>query len=659
MSTRAVPASALRMPGFDQQLDRYWIVPNSAPMLLRLRNIQLAYGNQPLLDNATITLRAGERVTLTGRNGSGKTTLMRIIAGEIEPDSMQREARPDLRIARLQQEVPADLAGAVYDVVAAGLGAAGAALARFHELTARLSAGEDVMATLAKAQAAVDAVDGWSLNTQVETVLSQLHLGPDWRFETLSGGQKRRVLLARALVRNPDLLLLDEPTNHLDIETIAQLEATLREWSGTLLFVTHDRAFLRALATRIVDLDRGRLLSYPGDYERYLSAKEKALEDEASANAAFDKRLAQEEAWIRQGVKARRKRNQGRVRALKAMRAERRQRRERMGTAHLAAQEIERSGKHVILAENVSHAWGDKAIVANLSTLIQRGDKVGILGPNGCGKTTLLRLLLGQLTPDSGHIKLGTNLDIAHFDQHRAGIDDNLSVMDNVAGGRSAITINGQSRHIIGYLQDFLFSPKRARAPVTALSGGERNRLLLAKLFTRPANLLVMDEPTNDLDVETLELLEEQLVQYDGTLLLVSHDRAFIDNVVTSTLVFEGNAQVNEYVGGYSDWLRQRPQPRPESSAPKPAPPAATTQAKATPAPRLTSAQRKELRALPDQIEAIEARIADIEATLAAPGFYEQAPARVREVTAKLASAEAELETAMARWEALELQASG
>src|SRR5699024_6909303 len=346
-------------------------------------------------------------------------------------------------------------------------------------------------------------------------------------------------------------------------------------------------------------------------------------------------------------------------RALKAMRAERRQRRERMGTAHLAAQEIERSGKHVILAENVSHAWGDKAIVANLSTLIQRGDKVGILGPNGCGKTTLLRLLLGQLTPDSGHIKLGTNLDIAHFDQHRAGIDDNLSVMDNVAGGRSAITINGQSRHIIGYLQDFLFSPKRARAPVTALSGGERNRLLLAKLFTRPANLLVMDEPTNDLDVETLELLEEQLVQYDGTLLLVSHDRAFIDNVVTSTLVFEGNAQVNEYVGGYSDWLRQRPQPRPESSAPKPAPPAATTQAKATPAPRLTSAQRKELRALPDQIEAIEARIADIEATLAAPGFYEQAPARVREVTAKLASAEAELETAMARWEALELQASG
>jgi len=622
-------------------------------MLIRLRDIQLTYGHQPLLDHADISLSAGERVALTGRNGSGKSTLMRIIAGEIEADRMQSETKPDVRIARLQQDVPAALSGPVYDVVAAGLGEAGAAVARFHELTKRMSAGEDVIDALARAQAAVDAVDGWNLGPQVETTLSRLHLDAEWHFEHLSGGQKRRVLLARALVKNPDLLLLDEPTNHLDIDAIAQLETIMREWPGALLFITHDRAFLRALATRIVDLDRGRLVSYPGDYDRYLAAKAKALEEEEQDNAAFDKRLAQEEAWIRQGIKARRTRNEGRVRALKAMRNERRQRRERIGKANITTQDAARSGKHVILAENVRYAWGDKPIIGHLSTLIQRGDKVGIIGPNGCGKTTLLKLLLGQLTPDSGRIKLGTNLDIAHFDQHRAAIDDSMSVMDNVGGGRTSITINGKTKHVISYLQDFLFSPKRARAPVHVLSGGERNRLLLAKLFTQPANLLVMDEPTNDLDVETLELLEERLMQYAGTLLLVSHDRAFVDNVVTSTLVFEQDQRVNEYVGGYSDWLRQRPAPAPEAkktvaAAPQPAPKAAAKTS------RLSNAERRELGALPGRIDKIEVRIARIEAQLAEPGFYEQPAAKIKQVTDQLAAAQDELEAAFSRWEQLE-----
>src|SRR5699024_2366219 len=462
--------------------------------------------------------------------------------------------------------------------------------------------------------------------------LSRLALHADWPFETLSGGLKRRVLLARALVRNPDLLLLDEPTNHLDIAAITQLEAIMRDWPGALLFITHHRALLRALATRIVDLDRGRLVSYPGDYDRYLADKDKALTDEANAAAAFDKRLAQEEVWIRQGIKARRTRNQGRVRALEAMRAQRRQRRERIGSARISPQEVTRSGKHVVLAENVRFAHGDRVIINNLTTLIQRGDKVGILGPNGCGKTTLLQLLLGRLTPDSGRIKLGTNLDIAHFDQHRAGIDEQLNVVDNVGGGRTSIRINGRQKHVISYLQDFLFSPQRARAPVHMLSGGERNRLLRAKLFPNPANLLVMDEPTDDLDVETLELLEERLMQYEGTLLLVSHDRAFIDNIVTSTLVFEDGQNVNEYIGGYSDWLRQRPEPQadqPTITAKRDKPVANASRPPA--GPRLSSAERKELRALPDRIEQIEARIGTIEAQLAAPGFYEQSQEHIRQ----------------------------
>ncbi len=619
-------------------------------MLIQLRNLRLAYGTHPLLDDTEIALAAGERVALLGRNGSGKSTLIRIISGEIEADEVKIDAQPGLRVARLEQEVPAALAGAVYDVVAAGLGDVGAALARFHDLTQRLSNGEDVIDAFSRAQAAVEAVDGWTLGPRVEATLTRLNLDGDWRFEDLSGGQKRRVLLARALVSEPGLLLLDEPTNHLDIEAIAQLEEIMLNWPGALLFITHDRAFLRRLATRIVDLDRGKLVSYPGNYDRFLADKAKALDDEANANALFDKRLAQEEVWIRQGIKARRTRNEGRVRALKAMREQRRARRETMGTANLITQDAARSGKHVVLAENISYQWGDRPIVNNLSTLIQRGDKVGIIGPNGCGKTTLIRLLLGQLTPDHGTIKLGTNLDIAHFDQHRAALDDNISVLDNVGQGRTSIEVNGQQKHVMSYLQDFLFSPQRARSPTHVLSGGERNRLLLAKLFTRPANLLVMDEPTNDLDVETLELLEERLTDFDGTLLLVSHDRAFIDNVVTSTLVFEGQGRINEYVGGYSDWLRQRPRrpaatgkPAKVPTAPKPA--STTT---------LSTADRKELRDLPDRIERIEARIAALEAQLTEPGFYEQAPEIVKRTSNALAAAEAELEAALERWETLE-----
>ncbi|MGB7756371.1 MAG: ATP-binding cassette domain-containing protein [Salinisphaera sp.] len=623
-------------------------------MLLQLRELSLSYGVEVLLDRAELSIAAGERVALVGRNGTGKSTLMRIVAGELEPDQVKRETKPGLKISRLEQEVPAATHGSVYEVTAAGLGAAGEAVARFHDLAARLSAGEDVMDAFSKAQSDVEAHDGWTLAQQVEATLSRLKLDPDADFTALSGGQKRRVLLARALVSEPDLLLLDEPTNHLDIAAIAQLEEILMNWNGALLFITHDRAFLRNLATRIIDLDRGRLTSWPGDYDKFLENKDKALADEDKANAEFDKRLAQEESWIRQGIKARRTRNEGRVRALKAMRAERAQRRERTGTANIVTQDAARSGKNVIVAEKVAYAWGDKPIVTNLTTTIQRGDKVGIIGPNGAGKTTLIRLLLGQLEPDAGTIKLGTNLDIAHFDQHRAALDDNISVLDNVAGGRSSVTINGQDRHVMSYLGDFLFSPKRARSPTHVLSGGERNRLLLAKLFTRPANLLVMDEPTNDLDVETLELLEERLTNFDGTLLLVSHDRDFLDNVVTSSLVMEGDGRVGDYVGGYSDYLRQRPaDPTPNATPNKPA---AAPAAKPRIESALSTAERKELRDLPKRIEKLEAELAASEAKFGAPGFYDRDPAEIKKATEAHAAIEARLDAAFERWETLEGQ---
>ena len=620
-------------------------------MLITLRDIQLAFGGPALLDGVELRIDAGERVVLVGRNGSGKSTLMQVVAGEITPDDGRIERKPGLRVARLEQAVPAKLTGTVYDLVADGLGQAGAALRAFHALSARAAAGDDVVEALGAAQQAVDDAGGWDAGARIEATIDRLQLDADAEVTTLSGGRKRRALLARALVAQPDLLLLDEPTNHLDIDSIRQLEAALLDWSGAVLLVTHDRAFLRALATRIVELDRGRLTSWPGNYDTYLARKAKALEDEATANALFDKQLAQEEVWIRQGIKARRTRNEGRVRALQAMRRERAERRERQGTAALKIQDAAASGKRVAVVEDIHYAWDDTPVVRGFSTVIQRGDKIGIIGPNGAGKTTLIKLLLGQLQPDAGRVTLGTRLDIAHFDQHRQALDDKLNALDNVAQGRSSITVNGQPRHIISYLQDFLFTPERARGPITKLSGGERNRLLLAKLFAQPANLLVMDEPTNDLDVETLELLEDLLVQYSGTLLLVSHDRAFIDNVVTSTLVFEGDGRIGDYVGGYTDSLRQR---RAAPAAERPSKPA-PSQRPAPPVDRKAEqAKRKELAALPGRIERLEAEIAGIHAQMAEPDFFTRDVAAADAAQDRLSALEAELESAFARWEALE-----
>ena len=619
-------------------------------MLINLRAVQLAFGGPPLLDGIDLRIESGERVVLVGRNGSGKSTLMQVIEGSLTPDDGQIERKPGLRIARLVQAVPADMGGSVYDIVAEGLGQAGRALREFHALSLRLGAGEDVMAALSEAQQAVDDANAWDAGARIDATIDRLNLDADADFEALSGGRKRRVLLAQALVAQPDLLLLDEPTNHLDIDSIAQLEATLLGWSGALLLITHDRAFLRALATRIVELDRGQLTSWPGDYDNYLARKAKALEDEATANALFDKKLAQEEVWIRQGIKARRTRNEGRGRALKALRVERAERRERQGVAKLNAQDATASGKRVAVVEHVSYAWDSEPVVRDFSTLIQRGDKIGIIGPNGAGKTTLIKLLLGQLRPDSGTVTLGTKLDVAHFDQHRAALDESLNALDNVAQGRSSITVNGKDRHIISYLQDFLFTPERARGPITKLSGGERNRLLLAKLFAQPANLLVMDEPTNDLDVETLELLEDLLVNYNGTLLLVSHDRAFIDNVVTSTLVFEGDGHIGDYVGGYTDSLKHRQPPR--AGTPK----LGKTQASpkpSKPTTKLSSAEQKELRQLPGRIEALEQQTEALHAQMAQPGFFDDATAAAK-VQRELDAVEASIEQAMVRWEELE-----
>jgi len=626
--------------------------------LVTLREIQLGFGGEPLLDGVNLNIEPGERIALIGRNGVGKSTLMKLLSGELHPDDGEIVRRPSLKVARLTQEVPEGFQGPVFDLVAGGLEEVGALISRWHHLSHALEGGDDerLVAELAEVQHALEAADGWQLEQKVERVVSRLSLDPELAFETLSGGLKRRVLLARALVQDPDLLLLDEPTNHLDIESIEWLEGFLEGYAASLLFVTHDRRFLRRLATRILELDRGCLSDWPGDYDNFLRRKEEALHAEAQENARFDKKLAEEEVWIRQGIKARRTRNEGRVRALKAMREERRRRREQMGTAHLRLEEAERSGKLVVEAEQISYSWDGWPLVRDFSTVIMRGDKVGLIGPNGVGKTTLLQLLLGRLQPDSGRVRLGTRLEVAYFDQLRAGIDEEQSVQDNVGGGSEKVTINGQSKHIIAYLKDFLFTPERARTPVKALSGGERNRLLLAKLFTRPANVLVMDEPTNDLDTETLELLEELLVNYQGTLLLVSHDRDFLDHVVTSSLVFEGGGRISEYVGGYSDWLLQRSQ----AKAPEAKPAARKSEAAAKPdhaakrPAKLSYKDQRELDMLPSRIEALEAELEQIDARLADPEFYRQAGEEIAVATARREEVSAELSHAYARWESLE-----
>jgi ATP-binding cassette subfamily F protein uup len=626
--------------------------------LMTLRNVTLAFGGPPLLDGVNLQIEPGERLCLVGRNGTGKSTLMKLLNGELLADSGEVVRDQGLRVARLTQEVPHDIAGAVFDVVAEGLGRAGTLLAEYHHVSQQLASGDEkLMSKLERIQQELEALDGWLLNQKVESVISRLNLPAETNFAALSGGLKRRVLLARELVREPDLLLLDEPTNHLDIEAIAWLEEFLLGWNGTLLFITHDRMFLQKLATRIIELDRGQLTSWPGDYETYLKRKEEALEAEAQQNALFDKRLAQEEAWIRQGIKARRTRNEGRVRALKVMRTERGDRRERTGSAKIATQGAERSGKMVIEASGIGFQYAGKPLFRDFSTTIMRGDKIGILGPNGSGKTTLLQVLLGKLAPQQGTVKLGTKLEIAYFDQHRAQLDEEASVLDNVAEGSDRVEINGQSKHIMGYLQDFLFTPERARSPVRSLSGGERNRLLLAKLFTKPSNLLVMDEPTNDLDVETLDLLEELLLDYPGTLLLVSHDRAFINNVVTSTIAFEGEGQLQEYVGGYDDWVRQRQLPSVVERSEKvktPAVDASKVNAVPEKKAKLSYKDQRELDALPKRIEELEAEVAVLHGRMAEPAFYQQGEEAMNTIRERLEAVEQELADVYERWESLE-----
>ena len=626
--------------------------------LLSLKQITVSFGGPNLLDKVDFQLDRGERVCLVGRNGAGKSTLMKLIAGELTADGGEILGQ-GLKIARLEQEVPAGTEGSVFDVVAKGLGDIAPLLIEYHHVIHQLEtdSSDKVLAALEKAQHKLEAVDGWSVEQRVEAVISRLSLEPDVEFSTLSGGMKRRVLLAQALVKEPDILLLDEPTNHLDISSITWLEEFLNSYGGTILFITHDRTFLQALATRIVQLDRGKLVSFPGDYANYLQRREAMLEEEAQQNALFDKKLAQEEVWIRQGIKARRTRNEGRVRALEQLRRERSQRREKLGNVKMQLQDAERSGKLVIDGEHLTQSYDGRVLFKDFSTIIQRGDRIGVIGPNGCGKSTLLSILLGRVKPESGEVKLGTTLEVAYFDQLRSQLDENISVVDNVGQGRDYVEVNGASKHVIGYLQDFLFTPERARTPVRSLSGGERNRLLLAKLFTQPANLLVMDEPTNDLDAETLDLLEDLLMNYKGTLLLVSHDRTFLNNVATSTIVFDDDGEVREYVGGYDDWVHQRQQDKQAETTNK-----ATVKAEKKTVKKkssLTYQEQLDLAELPKTIEQLEQKQAALHDTISKPEFYQQAEDKIAQIQDELAFVGTELETAYEHWDSLEAKQEG
>jgi ATP-binding cassette subfamily F protein uup len=624
--------------------------------LIALREVSLDFRGPLVLDQANLTLEPGERVCLLGRNGTGKSTLLRLIQGEIEPPRGEIARQQGLVTALLPQEVPQGLSGTIFDEVARGLGPQAALLADYHHVAHRLALAEsdELQTRLDRIQHALEIQGGWSMNQQVEAILSRMSLEPESNVADLSAGMKRRVLMARALVRSPDILLLDEPTNHLDMDAIRWLEEFLLRSSATILFVTHDRAFLRKLATRIIELDRGQLTSWSCDYETYLQRKETALEAEGRQRAEFDKKLAREEVWIRTGIQARRTRNEGRVRALEKLRNVRGARRDQPGEVRLEIQEAERSGRLVIEAKNISFGYGARPIIGNCSTMIMRGDRVGLIGPNGSGKTTLLRLLLGQLQPQTGTIRHGTNLDVAYFDQLHAQLDDAKTIRDNICDGAETVEINGRRRHIIGYLEDFLFTSEQAAEPVSRLSGGERNRLLLARLLTKPSNVLVMDEPTNDLDIETLELLEELLVEYPGTLLLVSHDREFLNNVVTSTLVLEGEGRVKEYAGAYDDWLRQRQvEPAPEKAEPSKERTKPATLPKARPR-RLTYAEQRELEALPERIGALEVQMGELHRAMADPAFYRQAPAGIVSTNAHLQSLEKDLAAAYQRWEVLE-----
>ncbi len=622
--------------------------------LTSLQNVDLAFGGPRLLEGASLQISEGERVCLLGRNGAGKTSLMRLIAGVLQPDRGEVARRQGLTTALLAQDVPLNLEGTIHDLVATGLGPLGNLLTEYRRLSNDLESGGRVMDRLAEVQQRLDDEDGWLVRQKVDRVLSKMGLDPDAPCASLSAGLTRRALLARSLVSEPDLLLLDEPTNHLDLAAITWLEQFLTESKSALLFVSHDRAFLSRLATRVVELDRGKIHDWNCDYQTFLGRRAEDLEAEESRHAEFDRRLAREEQWIRKGIKARRTRDEGRVRALETMRSEREARRERTGTVDMLVEDGQRTGKLVFEAKHISYGWDGKRVVHDFSTLVMRGDRVGLIGPNGSGKTTLLGLLLGLLPPEQGHVRHGVNLEVARFDQLREQLDENRTVKDNIAGGADEFTLGGRQHHVIGYLQRFLFSPERANTPVAALSGGERSRLLLARLLTRPSNVLVLDEPTNDLDLETLELLEEQLMDYSGTLLLVSHDRTFLNNVVTSTLVFEGQGKVTEYVGGYDDWLRQRPPD--ESAAPTPKKVARPRPPK-TPKPgKLRYKDQRELDALPARIEELETEQQALFVRMEKPDYYRSPAAEITRDTTRLEQLEQELATVYNRWQELESQ---
>ncbi|SMB89685.1 ATP-binding cassette, subfamily F, uup [Pasteurella testudinis DSM 23072] len=646
--------------------------------LLNLTNAYLSFSDHPLLDHADLHIEAGERVCLVGRNGAGKSTLMKILAGEVNLDDGTLQLESGVVVSRLEQDPPRHIEDNVFDYVAEGIADLADLLKQYHRLSHQLTAdySDELLQQLAEVQNELDHANGWQVESRIQDVLRRLDLNPDTLLSELSGGWQRKAALARALVSNPDILLLDEPTNHLDIEAIDWLEAFLLEFSGSIIFISHDRSFIRKMATRIVDLDRGKLVSYPGNYDLYLTAKEENLRVEELQNELFDKKLAQEEVWIRQGIKARRTRNEGRVRALKALREERRQRREVLGTAKIQVDTATRSGKIVFEIEDLGYQIEEKVLLKNFSDNIMRGDKIALVGPNGCGKTTFIKLLLQQLSPTAGKVRSGTKLEVAYFDQYRADLDPEKSVMDNVADGKQDVEVNGHKRHVLGYLQDFLFPPKRAMSPVKALSGGERNRLLLAKLLLKPNNLLILDEPTNDLDVETLELLEDILSDYQGTLIIVSHDRQFIDNTATECYFFEGNGVLNHYVGGYSD-AKQQQQNYFAALQQK----AAGSQAKETPTKsesavenpddkkgKVKTAERKtklgfkeqrELEQLPHLLEQLEAEIEALQTEVASAEFFQKDHQYTSQTLQRLADKELQLEQSLERWEVLENISNG